>query len=87
MECLQDGLLAAVGVPPSAIRNVLMHKDLVPRAFACDYRLVADLLRRVNESFREHACLSGTGRVVSALVTSVLGPVLAPTIHGRSLIH
>ncbi|KAK9862875.1 hypothetical protein WJX84_009025 [Apatococcus fuscideae] len=60
----QDGLLASVGVPPSAVRNVLMHKDLVPRAFACDYRLVADLLRRVNESFREHACLSGTGRVV-----------------------
>ena len=53
---LQDGLLAMVGVPPSAVRNVLMHKDLVPRAFACDYRLVADLLRRVNESFREHAC-------------------------------
>ena len=42
-----------------------MHKDLVPRAFACDYRLVADLLRRVNEAFREHACLSGSGRVVS----------------------
>lgn len=66
---MQDGLLAAVGVPPSAIRNVLMHKDLVPRAFACDYRLVADLLRRVNESFREHACLSGTGRVVSPPAT------------------
>ena len=60
----QDGLLAMVGLPPSAVRNVLMHKDIVPRAFACDYRLVADLLRRVNEAFREHACLSGPQRVV-----------------------
>ena len=62
----QEGLLAIVGLPPGAVRNVLMHKDLVPRAFACDYRLVADLLRRVNEAFREHACLNTSGRVVRA---------------------
>ena len=36
-----------------------MHRDIVPRAFACDYTLVADLLKRVADSFREHRCLNG----------------------------
>lgn len=27
--------------------------------FACDYTLVADLLKRVSDSFREHRCLNG----------------------------
>lgn len=40
-----------------------MHKDIVPRAFACDYSLVADLLRRVGGSFRDHACLVGQHQV------------------------
>ena len=40
-----------------------MHKDIVPRAFACDYTLVADLLRRVADSFREHRCLNGSRTV------------------------
>ncbi len=34
-------------------------------AFACDYKLVADLLARVNDGFREHGCLQNTeGRQV-----------------------
>ncbi len=36
-----------------------MSFDIVPRAFACDYSLVADLLKRVSDAFREHACLNG----------------------------
>ncbi|KAL4542680.1 hypothetical protein Ndes2526B_g04631 [Nannochloris sp. 'desiccata'] len=59
-----EGLLKKLGLPSTAVRNVVMHKDIVPRAFACDYSLVADLLKRVGESFREHKCLNGNGRRV-----------------------
>ena len=41
-----------------------MHRDIVPRAFACDYSLVADLLGRVSESFRTQGCLHGSRRKV-----------------------
>jgi hypothetical protein len=41
-----------------------MARDIVPRAFACDYTLVADILKRVSPSFRDHRCLSNGQRVV-----------------------
>ncbi|KAL3137117.1 hypothetical protein ABBQ32_006694 [Trebouxia sp. C0010 RCD-2024] len=59
-----QGILQALGLENGAVRNVFMSRDIVPRAFACDYTLVADLLRRVGEGFREHDCLMGEGRVV-----------------------
>ena len=62
-----QGILQALGLEAGAVRNIFMNRDIVPRAFACDYTLVADLLRRVGEGFREHGCLMGEGR--SALVT------------------
>lgn len=43
-----------------------MSFDIVPRAFACDYSLVADLLKRVSDAFREHACLNGNRAVRAA---------------------
>ncbi|KAK9818157.1 hypothetical protein WJX72_007963 [[Myrmecia] bisecta] len=55
-------LLEKLGLPNGAVRNIIMHKDIVPRAFACDYALVADLLRRVGDSFKEHGCLLGPHR-------------------------
>ncbi len=58
------GLLASLGLPDGAVRNVIMALDIVPRAFACDYTLVADILKRVSPSFRDHPCLSGGRRVV-----------------------
>ena len=67
-----EGVLKKLGLPISAVRNVMMHKDIVPRAFACDYSLVADLLRRVGESFREHKCLSGDRRVMFNFVGKMI---------------
>jgi hypothetical protein len=58
------GVLGRMGLPQGAVRNVMMHLDIVPRAFACDYSLVADLLKRVGESFREHSCLVEGSRAV-----------------------
>ena len=64
---LQSGptLLERLGLPNGAVRNVVMNNDIVPRAFACDYTLVANLLARVGEGFRGHACLQNpNGRKV-----------------------
>jgi hypothetical protein len=60
---------------------VIMHRDIVPRAFACDYSLVADLLARVGDGFREHGCLQNpNGRQVGAPASQCSGaPNSAPT--------
>lgn len=53
-----------------------MHRDIVPRAFACDYTLVADLLKRVSDSFREHSCLSSSRTVMFDFIGKMM--VLQP---------
>ncbi|XP_020584664.1 uncharacterized protein LOC110027531 [Phalaenopsis equestris] len=41
------------------ILAVMMHRDIVPRAFSCDYPShVVKLLGRLNTSFRAHTCLN-----------------------------
>ena len=60
-------LLQRLGLPEGAFRNIVMNRDIVPRAFACDYTLVADLLRRVGGGFKEHPCLSGPDRWAAPL--------------------
>ena len=57
-----SGLLRATGLSENAVRNVLMARDIVPRAFACDYSPVADILRGWGHSFREHSALQRSGR-------------------------
>jgi hypothetical protein len=70
------GVLEKLGLPHDAVRNVMMHRDIVPRAFACDYSLVAEFLRSVHESFRKHHCLSGEKRVMFNTIGQTL--VLQP---------
>jgi hypothetical protein len=57
-------LLAHLGLRDSHVRNVVMHRDIVPRAFACDYsRLsVADWMRSWGPAYKEHSCLGVEGR-------------------------
>jgi hypothetical protein len=52
-------LLSKLGLPDDIIRSVMMTRDIVPRAFSCDYTLVADMLRSWGPSWREHSCLAG----------------------------
>lgn len=62
---VQDGsLLSRLGLREDIIRNTLMARDIVPRAFSCDYSPVAELLRSWGPNWREHTCLAGgmTGR-------------------------
>lgn len=39
-------MLQKLGLPSGAVRNVMMPKDIVPRAFACDYTMVGLALRQ-----------------------------------------
>ncbi|KAG1664312.1 hypothetical protein FOA52_005710 [Chlamydomonas sp. UWO 241] len=50
-------LLERLGIPESKLVNVMMHRDVVPRAFVCDYNSVAGLLQRWMPSFKDHSSL------------------------------
>lgn len=51
-------ILDELGLDESFIHCVMMHRDIVPRAFSCNYpNHVAVLLKRLNGSFRSHPCL------------------------------
>lgn len=48
------GLLASLGLSEHLLRNVIMHRDIVPRAFACDYSRVSDILMSWGPAFKNH---------------------------------
>jgi hypothetical protein len=64
----KKNLLERMGLNGGAVRNVMMHRDLVPRAFACDYALVSDLLARVSDSFKNLESLRDPHRQVHFLI-------------------
>ncbi|XP_017242060.1 phospholipase A1 PLIP2, chloroplastic isoform X2 [Daucus carota subsp. sativus] len=56
--CGGDRLLQKLGLPRSHIQSIAMHRDIVPRAFSCNYpNHVAELLKAVNRNFKNHPCL------------------------------
>ncbi|KAL5996337.1 hypothetical protein ACLOJK_026414 [Asimina triloba] len=56
--CGGDCLLRKLGLPQSHVQAIMMHRDIVPRAFSCNYPdHVAELLRAVNVNLRNHPCL------------------------------
>lgn len=64
----RSSVLAKLKLPPNHVRNVMMHLDIVPRAFTCDYSLVANVLQTVNPTaFKDHGCLHGAERSVMYL--------------------
>lgn len=57
--CGGDRLLKKLGLPKSHVQAIIMHRDIVPRAFSCNYPYhVAELLKAVNGNFRSHPCLN-----------------------------
>ncbi|KAL9227618.1 hypothetical protein vseg_003287 [Gypsophila vaccaria] len=57
--CGGDDLLRKLKLPISHVQAIVMHRDIVPRAFSCNYpRPAAQLLKAVNKSFRNHPCLN-----------------------------
>merc|ERR1712176_203365 len=55
-DCI--GLLERIGISKSVVNHVCMHRDIVPRAFACDYTLVKSILGSL-DGFKNHRCLVG----------------------------
>ncbi|KAG6426828.1 hypothetical protein SASPL_111062 [Salvia splendens] len=56
--CGGDRLLHDLGLPQNHVRSITMHRDIVPRAFSCNYpNHVAEFLKAVNGNFRNHPCL------------------------------
>ncbi|KAL4558910.1 hypothetical protein LXL04_037115 [Taraxacum kok-saghyz] len=57
--CGGDGLLHELGLPTSHLQGITMHRDIVPRAFSCNYPTqLADILKAINGNFRNHPCLT-----------------------------
>ena len=52
-------LLDRLGIDKRKIKHLCMHRDIVPRAFACDYSPVKNILGKM-ESFKNHRCLEGS---------------------------
>ncbi|CAL9753574.1 unnamed protein product [Musa acuminata subsp. burmannicoides] len=56
--CGGDNLLRKLGLPKYHVQAITMHRDIVPRAFSCNYPdHVAKILKAVNGNFRDHPCL------------------------------
>jgi len=48
-----------LGLDEGHICSVMMHRDIVPRAFSCNYpNHAAQLVKRLNGAFRSHPCLN-----------------------------
>ncbi|XP_039008318.1 phospholipase A1 PLIP1, chloroplastic-like isoform X2 [Hibiscus syriacus] len=56
--CGGQKILDALGVDENHVHCVMMHRDIVPRAFSCKYpNHVAVVLKRLPGSLRSHPCL------------------------------
>ncbi|KAM0938466.1 putative fungal lipase-like domain, alpha/Beta hydrolase, phospholipase A1 PLIP1/2/3 [Dioscorea sansibarensis] len=57
--CGGQQVLEELGLDEGHVCSVMMHRDIVPRAFSCNYpNQVAQVLKRLNGSFRSHPCLN-----------------------------
>ena len=57
--CRGDYLLDKLGLPQSHVQAITLHRDIVSRAFSCNYPCrLAELLKAINKNFRNHACLN-----------------------------
>ncbi|XP_057981420.1 phospholipase A1 PLIP1, chloroplastic [Malania oleifera] len=52
-------ILEKLGLHENCVHCVMMHRDIVPRAFSCNYpNHIAQVLKKLNSSFRSHPCLN-----------------------------
>lgn len=57
--CGGEKIIEQLELNKSVVQNVIMHRDIVPRAFSCSYpRQVEQILKRLNNSFKSHPCLN-----------------------------
>ncbi|KAI3693986.1 hypothetical protein L1987_76943 [Smallanthus sonchifolius] len=57
--CNGQKILDQLGLDENHVHCVMMHRDIVPRAFSCNYpNHVAQLLKRLCGTFHSHPCLN-----------------------------
>jgi surfactin synthase thioesterase subunit len=57
--CGGQKILEILGLEEEFVQSVMMHRDIVPRAFSCNYpNHIAMVLKRLNGIFRTHHCLN-----------------------------
>lgn len=63
--CGGQKILDQLGLDDNHVHCVMMHRDIVPRAFSCNYpTYVAQILKRLNATFRSHPCLNKNVRPI-----------------------
>ncbi|XP_010913778.1 phospholipase A1 PLIP1, chloroplastic [Elaeis guineensis] len=74
--CRGKRVLEGLGLDEGQVHSVMMHRDIVPRAFSCGYpNHVAQVLKRLNKAFRSHPCLNNEKVLYSPLgQTYILQP-------------
>eukprot|EP00200_Dunaliella_tertiolecta_P009218 CAMPEP_0202391792 /NCGR_PEP_ID=MMETSP1127-20130417/92026_1 /ASSEMBLY_ACC=CAM_ASM_000462 /TAXON_ID=3047 /ORGANISM="Dunaliella tertiolecta, Strain CCMP1320" /LENGTH=1603 /DNA_ID=CAMNT_0048994249 /DNA_START=136 /DNA_END=4947 /DNA_ORIENTATION=+ len=87
------GILQRLGLTDRHFVNIIMHRDIVPRAFGCDYALVADLLKQWLPSFKTHPPLQGAYKSLYNFLGSVAvlkphasSPFVQPADAGHPLL-
>ncbi|KAL3838687.1 hypothetical protein ACJIZ3_023278 [Penstemon smallii] len=64
--CGGQKILDQLGLDEKQVHCVMMHRDIVPRAFSCNYpSYVAQVLKRLNSRFLHHPCLNKNVRILS----------------------
>ncbi|XP_074273154.1 phospholipase A1 PLIP1, chloroplastic-like [Silene latifolia] len=57
--CGGEKVLDQLGLQESMLQCIILHRDIVPRAFSCTYPgQVVQVLQHLNSSFRSHPCLN-----------------------------
>lgn len=75
--CGGQKILNHLGLDESHVHCVIMHRDIVPRAFSCNYpNHVALVLKRLNGSFRSHPCLNKSVSLILILMKITHFPIL-----------
>lgn len=70
--CNGQKILDQLGLDENHIHCVMMHRDIVPRAFSCNYpKHVAQLLKRLCGPFRSHPCLNRNVSILSISLISL----------------
>ena len=64
------------------VRNIIMHRDIVPRAFTCDYSPVRDFMRSWGKKYSDHGPLKSASPLSGkVLMYSHIGRVFALQTH------
>ncbi|KAJ6972489.1 phospholipase A1 PLIP1 [Populus alba x Populus x berolinensis] len=85
--CGGQKILNYLGLDDNHVHCVVMHRDIVPRAFSCNYpNHVTLVLKRLNGSFQSHPCLTKKCKYLFVqLYLSILKPSICYSLRLKFL--